>query len=154
MELPTDCQIDTDLELLFPESYIENVSERIRMYRTLDNIDTEEKLADFEQELTDRFGMIPEPSRELINVIRLRWMAARLGFEKIILRNERLLVHFVSNQKSPYYESATFGGILRHVQKNPRLFRMKEAKDKLTMSVEPVKNIGKCIEILEKMDRD
>ncbi len=148
----TECQIDTDLELLFPESYIENVSERIRLYRALDNIDTEVKLVDFEQELVDRFGPIPIPSRELINVIRLRWMAARLGFEKITLRNERLLVYFVSDQKSPYYESATFRRILQHVQHNPRLFKMKEAKDKLAMSVSPVKNIGQCMEVFEKFE--
>jgi len=146
----SDCQIDTDLELLFPDSYIENVSERIRMYRALDNIDTEAKLVEFEQELIDRFGTIPAPSRELINVIRLRWLAARLGFEKITLRNEQLLAYFVSNQKSAYYESATFRKILQYVQRNPRLFRMKEAKDKLTLTVSPVKTIGQCMEMLDK----
>ncbi|MDR1172312.1 MAG: transcription-repair coupling factor [Bacteroidales bacterium] len=148
----SECQVDTDLELLFPESYIENVSERIRLYRALDNIDTEAKLVNFEQELVDRFGPIPAPSRELISVIRLRWLAVRLGFEKITLRNERLLVYFVSDQKSPYYESAGFHRILCHIQQNPRLFRMKEAKDKLAMSVSPVKNIGQCMEILEKFE--
>ena len=147
----TECQIDTDLELLFPDSYIENVSERIRQYRTLDNIDTEVKLVDFEQELIDRFGPIPDPSRELINVIRLRWLAARLGFEKIVLRNERLLAYFVGDQKSSYYDSATFRKTLQHVQQNPRLFKMKEVKDKLVLSVSPVKNIEGCMRILEKV---
>ena len=146
----SECQIDTDLELLFPESYIENMTERIHLYRALDNIENEEKLTEFERELVDRFGPIPEPSRELINVIRLRRLAASLGFEKIMLRNERLLVYFVSNPKSPYYESATFGRILQHVQQKPRLFRMKEAKDKLAMSVSPVRSIGECMKILEK----
>ena len=122
------------------------------MYRALDNIDAETKLTEFEQELVDRFGAIPEQSRELINVIRLRWLAARLGFEKIMLRNERLMIYFVSDQKSPYYESDTFRKILQHVQKNPRLFKMKEAKDKLAMSVSPVKGIGECMEILEKIE--
>jgi len=147
-----ECQIDTDLELLFPESYIENVSERIRLYRALDNMDTEAKLVEFEQELVDRFGAIPAPSRELIHVIRLRWLAARLGFEKITLRNERLLVYFVSDQKSPYYESDFFKKILQYVQKNPRLFKMKEAKDKLAMSIGPVKNIEQSMEILKKFE--
>jgi transcription-repair coupling factor (superfamily II helicase) len=150
--LKLETQIDTDLELLFPESYIENVSERIRLYRALDNIDTEAKLMDFERELIDRFGAIPAPSRELINVIRLRWTAARLGFEKIILRNERLLAYFISNQKSSYYESTIFLKILQYVQKNPRLFKIKEAKEKLAMTVSPVKNIGQCMEILEKFE--
>ena len=146
-----ECQIDTDLELLFPDSYIENVTERIRMYRALDNVDHEAKLVEFEQELVDRFGPIPDPSRELINVIRLRWMAARLGFEKMILRNERLLVYFVDNKKSPYYESDTFNKILQHIQKNQRLFKMKEAKDRLTMSVAPVKGVSECMRILGKI---
>ncbi len=149
----TECQIDTDLELLFPESYIENVSERIHLYRALDNIDTEEKLVSFEQELIDRFGVLPKPSKELINVIRLRWLAARLGFEKIMLRNERLLVYFVSDQKSPYYESDIFRKILQHVQRNPRLFKMKEAKDKLAMTVSPVKSIDQCMEVLMSMEK-
>jgi transcription-repair coupling factor (superfamily II helicase) len=147
----TDCQIDTDLELLFPESYIENVSERIRLYRVLDTIDDESGLTDFENELVDRFGTIPEPSRELINVIRLRQMAARLGFEKITLRNERMLVYFIGDQKSPYYESDTFRRILKYVQQNPRLFKMKEAKDKLAMSISPVKSIRQAMEIFEKL---
>jgi len=149
-KLEIDCQIDTDLELLFPDSYIENVSERIRMYRALDNIDTEAKLTEFEQELADRFGAIPDPSRELINVIRLRWIAARLGFEKITLRNEQMLLYFVNNPKSPYYESDTFRKILQYVQQNPRFFKMKEAKEKLTMTVHPVKTIDECMRILEK----
>jgi transcription-repair coupling factor (superfamily II helicase) len=147
-----ETQIDTDLELLFPDSYIDNVSERIRMYRALDNIDSEEKLVEFEQELVDRFGAIPDPSRELINVIRLRWLAASLGFEKIILRNEQLLMYFVSNQKSPYYESDIFRKILKHVQQNQRIFKMKEGKDKLYMTVGAVKTIGKCMEILGRFE--
>lgn len=148
----TECQVDTDLELLFPDQYIENVSERIHLYRELDNIDTEEKLAKFEQELVDRFGPIPDPAKELINVVRLRWIAARLGFEKIMLRNERLLVYFVGNQKSKYYQSDIFSNIIRHVQQKPRLFQMKEAKDKLAMTISPVKTIGRCMEVLQSLE--
>jgi transcription-repair coupling factor (superfamily II helicase) len=144
----TDCQVDTDLELLFPDDYIENVSERVHLYRELDEIDSEEKLFAFEQALIDRFGPIPASGKELINVVRLRWLAARLGFEKIILRNERLLVYFVSNQKSTYYQSDTFTHILQHIQQNPRLFHLKEAKDKLAMTISPVSSIDKSAEIL------
>jgi transcription-repair coupling factor (superfamily II helicase) len=153
-ELPVfvaECQLDTDLELLFPDEYIENVSERIRLYQALDNITTEEKLQSFERELEDRFGPVPPQGRELINVVRLRWMAARLGFEKIMLRNERLLAYFVGNQKSPYYESGTFMRILKIVQRNPSHFKMKEARDKLAMTVSPVKSIDKCMEIFSMM---
>ena len=154
-KLKTDCQIDTDLELLFPESYIENITERIKLYRALDNTDTEEKLNTFEQELIDRFGEIPMQSRELINVIRLRWLAASLGFEKISLRNERLMMYFISEQKSQYYESETFQKILKHVQKSPHKFKMKEetrqGATKLTMSVSPVKDIAQCMDIFQKI---
>ena len=146
--LKLDCQIDTDLELLFPESYIENMTERIRLYRALDNTDTEEKLMEFEKELVDRFGEIPAQSRELINVIRLRWLAASLGFEKITLRNQRLLLYFISDPKSKYYESNTFQKILKQIQKTPNKFKLKEAKNKLALTVSPVKNIGECMEIL------
>ena len=146
-----DCQIDTDLELLFPESYIENVTERIRLYRALDNIDSEDKLLQFEQELIDRFGAIPAQSRELINVIRLRRMAAGLGFEKLKISNERLLAYFISNQKSSFYESSTFLKIIKNIQKHPKIFKLKEAKNKLALSVSPVKNIEQCMEILNRL---
>jgi transcription-repair coupling factor (superfamily II helicase) len=85
-------------------------------------------------------------------VIRLRWLAARLGFEKIILRNEQLLAYFINNDKSPYYESATFRKILQHVQQNPKLFMMKQSKNKLSMSISSVKSIGKCMEILGRFE--
>jgi len=146
-----DCQIDTDLELLFPDDYVSNVSERIRLYRELDDIGNEEKLKEFEQQLTDRFGAIPEPTRELMNVVRLRWMAGQLGFEKIILKNGKMLIWFVSNQMSPYYHSPVFEKIIRFVQKNPFLFQMKEAKDKLTMISESVYSISEAMKTLKKI---
>jgi transcription-repair coupling factor (superfamily II helicase) len=147
----SECQVDTDLELLFPDRYVENVSERIRLYRDLDNIDSEENLTKFEQELVDRFGPLPAPSRELINVVRLRWLAARLGFEKITLRNDRLQVYFTGNPQSAYYKSEIFTKILHHVNRHPRLFQMKESKEKLTMVARPVKSINQCMEIFASM---
>jgi len=147
----TDCQIDTDLELLFPDDYISNVAERIRLYRTLDNIETEDKLKEFELQLIDRFGPLPEPTRELMNVVRIRWMAGQLGFEKIILKNGKMLIWFVSNQMSPYYQSPVFEKVIRFVQKQRGLFQMKEAKDKLTMTSEPVEGISKAMDTLKKI---
>jgi transcription-repair coupling factor (superfamily II helicase) len=147
-----DCQVDTDLELLFPDNYISNVTERIRLYRELDNIETEEKLGEFERQLTDRFGQIPKPTKELMDVVRIRWIAKQLGFEKIILKNGKMLVWFVSNQNSLYYQSPVFEKIIRFVQTHPALFQMKEAKDKLTMSHEPVESISDAMKLLEKID--
>jgi transcription-repair coupling factor (superfamily II helicase) len=146
-----DCQIDTDLELLFPDDYIRNVSERIRLYRELDDIENEEKLKEYEQQLTDRFGAIPEPTRELMNVVRMRWIAGQLGFEKIILKNGKMLIWFVANQMSPYYQSPVFEKIIRFVQKNPFLFQMKEARDKLTMISESVNSISEAMKTLKKI---
>lgn len=148
----TDCQVDTDLELLFPDSYISNVSERVRLYRELDNTENEEALQKFESQLTDRFGPIPEPTLELLNIVRLRWMAKRLGFEKVIIKNDRMIIHFVSNQMSPYYQSPVFDRILRFVQRNPRVFQMKETKEKLTMSAENITNIQVAMEMLAKLE--
>jgi transcription-repair coupling factor (superfamily II helicase) len=145
------CEIDTDLELLLPDAYVENVSERVYLYRELDNIKTEERLAAFEQSLIDRFGDIPPQGKELINVVRLRWKAASLGVEKIVLRNSRMLAYFIANPKSPFFQSATFTRILQSIQQNPRLFRLKEAKDKLAMSVSPVEGVQQAMQALEKL---
>lgn len=146
-----DCQIDTDLELLFPESYINNISERIRLYRELDNIETEEKLFSFENNLKDRFGEIPEQTIELMNIVRLRWIAVKLGFEKIILKNNKMVVYFISNQESPFYKSAIFSGILSFIQQNPKGIIMKEINNKLTMSFIKVFSIQIAIEKLQKI---
>jgi transcription-repair coupling factor (superfamily II helicase) len=146
-----DCQVDTDLELLFPDAYIRNVTERVKLYRELDSIETEEKLLEFEKQLTDRFGPLPKPSRELLDIVRMRWIAKSLGFEKIILKNGKMLVMFVSNQQSAYYQTPVFEKIIHFVQKNPQVFQMKETKDKLTMTSEPVNGIGKAMELLKKI---
>ena len=146
-----DCQLDTDMELLFPDSYIRNVTERVRLYRELDNTENEDALIEFEKQLIDRFGPLPVVTKELLNVVRLRWLAKSLGFEKLILKNQKMLIWFVSNQSSSYYQSSVFEKIIRLVQKNQKLFTMKETKEKLTMSYEPVKSISKAIEIMNKI---
>ncbi|MCK4749027.1 MAG: transcription-repair coupling factor, partial [Bacteroidales bacterium] len=108
----TDCQIDTDISLLFPDDYIGNNSERLRLYRILDNIQSEDRLMEFEKELEDRFGPVPAETRELMNVVRLRWMAIELGFEKIILKQSQMIFHFISNPDSGYFASPTFKSVL------------------------------------------
>jgi len=146
-----DCQIDTDLELLFPDSYINNISERIRLYRELDNTESEEKLKDFEKKLKDRFGNIPEQTIELMNVVRLRWLAIELGFEKIILKNQKMVAHFISNQESPYYKSAIFSKVLSYIQQNPKGVKMKETNHKLTLSFINIKSIHQAINKIKKI---
>jgi len=147
----SDCQIDTDFEIMIPENYIENISERIKLYRELDNLQDEDNLKKFEIKLIDRFGNIPDPTIELLNVVRLRWLAIKLGFERISLKNNRMTVYFISNQQSPYYQTPVFNQVLGFIQKNPRVFQMKEGKDKLTMSAENISNVKKAIDLLNRL---
>jgi transcription-repair coupling factor (superfamily II helicase) len=149
-EYVSECQVETDLEILFPDDYISNISERINLYRELDNIKDEESLIKFEEKIEDRFGNLPEPTKDLLDVVRLRWIAKELGFEKIIIKNNIMVIHFISNQESPYYKSQIFSNILRYIQQNPRLFNMKEGK-KLTMTLKNVKNIKIALKILLNM---
>jgi transcription-repair coupling factor (superfamily II helicase) len=146
-----DCQIDTDLELLFPEEYISNISERMNLYRELDQIQRQEDLLLFEKGLVDRFGPLPVPSRDLLQVVNLRQLANRLGFEKIVLKNEKMIGYFVSNQDSPLYKSKIFTRILSFVQKQPRLFRMKEQNNKLTLACEPIHSVTAACDLLKTL---
>ncbi len=146
-----DCQIDTDLEILLPDNYINNISERIRLYRELDNIELEERLIEFENQLKDRFGKVPPQTIELMNVVRLRWMAINLGFEKIILKNKKLVAYFINNQESLYYQSPVFSSILNFVQQNPKGVKMKENKDKLTLSFDNIETIQNALDKFQKI---
>lgn len=154
MQFVSDCIIDTDMELLFPDSYIDNITERLRLYRELDNIESEEALSVFEKSLEDRFGPLPQPTIELLQVVRLRWLGMKMGMEKMILKNAAMIVFFVSNQYSPFYQSATFSRILHFLQYNPGVFSMKEGKNKLSMSAKDVNSIFDAIRLLEKIRED
>jgi transcription-repair coupling factor (superfamily II helicase) len=145
----SDCQIDTDLEILFPDDYISNIAERMNLYRQLDNIETETGLIEFEHQLEDRFGPVPEPTRELLVVVRLRWISVRLGFERVILKNNILICYFISNRSSPYYESHIFSSILNFVKRNPSRFIMKEDKDRLTLTIKNIKSISEAVNFLK-----
>jgi transcription-repair coupling factor (superfamily II helicase) len=144
-----DCQIDTDLELLFPDNYISNISERIHLYRQLDNIKTSDALQKFEEQLVDRFGPLPEPVKELLSVVKLRWIAVDSGFEKIIMKNNQLIGYFISDQDSTYFKSEIFSKILAFVNKNPDLFRMKEKNNKLSITVSNINTINKAVDLLQ-----
>ncbi len=136
-----DCQIDTDLEILLPFDYVNSVSERLNLYKELDNISSEEKLADFEKHLRDRFGPLPKPALELLSTIRLRWIAEKLGFEKILLKNKRFIGYFVSNPASHFYQSEVFSKILKYVQKNAHKCRLKEEKSRLSLTLKDIETV-------------
>jgi transcription-repair coupling factor (superfamily II helicase) len=145
-----DCQVETDLELLIPEEYIPGNTERIRLYRILDNTRDEDSLKKFETDLVDRFGPLPLQTRELLNVVRLRRLAISLGFEKIVIRNGTMVIYFISNQMSPYYQSPHFTGILGVIQSFKKM-KMKEHKNKLTLSLQNITSIDTALDVLEKL---
>jgi transcription-repair coupling factor (superfamily II helicase) len=146
-----DCQIDTDMEILLPSDYVNSVTERLILYRDLDSIQDEERLAGFEAQLRDRFGPLPQPGIELLNTIRLRWVAERLGFEKIVLKNKKFVGYFVSNPGSAFYQSDTFSAVLRYVQAHSQRCKMKQERDRLSLSVTSVNSIREANELLGSM---
>lgn len=145
-----DCQIDTDLELLFPESYIPATAERMLLYRELDNLENEKHLLKFEKSLTDRFGKIPPESVGLLDIVRLRWMAIRLGMEKIVLKNGNMICYFPGDSQSAYFQSPVFGKILQYMQAQPRKCRMKE-DGKLTLTFLTVLGTGEAVALLDEI---
>ncbi len=146
-----DCHIDTDLELLLPESYIASITERMNLYRELDNISTLNDLDEFRQMLHDRFGPLPPVAEDLLKVVQLRWLAIQTGVEKIILKNSALIAYFVSNPDSYFYRSEAFGRIIANIQRNPQLFRMRQDNDRLSFRVNKVGSISEIFKILEKL---
>ncbi len=146
-----DCQIDTDMELLFQQEYIPGTTERMLLYRELDNIENQKQLDQFRKGLEDRFGKLPLQSRELLDVVKLRWKALELGIEKIILKENKMICYFVSDQQSPFYRSALFLKIVQFVQKNDSKANMRETNHKLTLSFTHVPNVETAGHILEEM---
>ena len=144
----TDCIFESDLELLFPVEYVENISERVDLYRRLDNTKEEDKLLALEKELEDRFGAIPEVTKELINVVRLRQIGMQLGIEKLTLKNKRLTAYFISNFESPYYQSPIFNKMLEYALANYNTCVFKEEKGKRMLVIEPIASVSKALEVL------
>ncbi len=152
-EYVKEIQIDSDFELLFPDEYINNISERLNLYNELSNLKTEKELLDYEQKLVDRFGALPKPATALLNSIRMKWIATKLGIEKLILKQGKMVAYFVSDQQSDYYISNQFQKVLQFVQTHGNLCKMKEKETKnglrLLLTFENVKSVKKALELLE-----
>jgi transcription-repair coupling factor (superfamily II helicase) len=144
--------IDTDLPLLIPDTYVSSLTERLLLYRELDNITKEEDLQKFELNLKDRFGPLPLEVTELINVVRMRWKAMKLGFEKLTLKNKKLLAYFLNKQESDYFSSPMFQGALLFAQKYPNLCTLKEQNKKLYLTVEDVASVKRSAEVLTQIE--
>jgi transcription-repair coupling factor (superfamily II helicase) len=139
------------MEMRIPEEYIQNIAERLHLYKELDEIETEEKLIQFAAQLKDRFGPVPQQVFVLMDTIRLRWQAKQLGFEKILLKNRTLKAYFISNQKSAYFQSPLFSSILKFVQLHPRACKMKEDKGKLSLALVNIGSVKEAIRLLDRM---
>lgn len=145
-----DCVIETDLEILIPETYVNSTTERLQLYSRLDNIKDEEQLAKFTDEVRDRFGPIPASVEELINSVRLRWLGETLGFEKLSLKSEKLRAYFISTNDK-YFSSDIFGQILSFVQKHPKQCKMKDSAGKAMLVIENIRSVDAAIDLLHQM---
>lgn len=148
-EFVKECQIETDLEILIPDTYVNNVKERIALYKELDNIENETVLKEFLTRLIDRFGTLPKQSEELIDTIRLRWLAKEIGFEKIVLKNGKMIGSFISNAQSDYFQSNQFTKVLDFIKKYPKDCVMKEVNQKLMLTIFHVRQISEAINKLK-----
>jgi len=147
----SDCHIDTDLQLLFPDSYVSNISERVELYRKLDAISDESSLEEYRAMLADRFGPLPSASEGLLKVVQLRWLAQRCGVEKLILKKSILITYFVSNPESPFYSSEKFKEVIGNIQANPGIFRMREDQEKLSLRSDHVNSVQEAYQVLQKL---
>ena len=153
-----DSQLETDLPVCFPTEYIENISERITLYRELDSLRSEEALLDFRKRLIDRFGPLPEPAEELLDVVRLRWLCCRLGIEKILLKGERMTMYLVQH-KEAYWQSDVFGNMIQYAATRPERCSLHEETDKKGyktgrryITITNVKTINGAITLLHKVE--
>lgn len=144
-----ECVIETDLELLIPDDYVNNVTERLILYRELDDIKAEPDLQQYRLGLIDRFGKLPQSTEELIDTIRLRWLAQEIGIEKLILKQKKLICYFIGNEKSPFYQSTKFTRVLKYIEKNHRIAKMEEKKGRLQMSYENIVSVHDALEKLQ-----
>ncbi len=145
-----DCQIDTDLEILFTDDYIGNIAERLVLYKELDELENEEQLQTYQNNLIDRFGPLPPQANELLNTMRLRWLAAELGFEKLVLKSNKMMGYFVP--KNEYYTGETFQKIISFLQANPTVAKLKHTHDnKPTMIFEQISDLSRAIATLQKI---
>lgn len=149
--LVQDCVIETDLELLIPETYVSNISERLSLYSKLDNIKEEEELKKFMESIRDRFGPVPKVVSDLFETVRLRWIAEELGFEKLVVKGQVMKCYFVAPEREKYFKSDTFGRILTFIQTQGKYCKIKEVKNRLILLISEVNSIDKAKDWLERI---
>ncbi len=147
----SDCTIDTDLEILIPDDYVESITERLSLYTRLDNCETEQDLLAFHTEMIDRFGFMPKSVEDLFSTVRCRWLAVDLGFEKIVLKNETLRFYFINKNDSSYFESDIFKNILQYLQTGTNKARLKQVAKNFLLVVDDVKDMNMLHRFLKLM---
>ncbi len=154
-EYVKDITIDTDFELLFPDDYVNNITERLNLYTKLNTLKTEDELLTFESEIIDRFGELPTQVVDLLNSVRVKWRAAKIGLEKIIMKKGRFVGYFINDQQSAFYQSQNFTKVLQFVQSHPRECKMKEKQTRnglrLLLTFEHIKSVKQALSKLENI---
>jgi transcription-repair coupling factor (superfamily II helicase) len=150
----SDCTIDTDLEILIPDDYVESITERLSLYTRLDNCEDEKELQSFHNEMIDRFGALPKETEDLFTTVRCRKLAVDLGFEKISLKNETMRCYFVNKNDSPYFESDVFKNILSYLQKGTNKGRLKQVVKNFLLVVDDIKSMANMHHFLESMHKE
>ena len=152
-EYVSDCQFESDLELMLPDDYVPQEAERISLYRELDGLEQEREVAAFCERLRDRFGAIPAVTLDLVQVVNLRRVAKELGFEKVSLKQGKMYLYFVGDEHKAYYQSEIFGRVLNYLQQNPRRCKLRELGGRRSMVVQSVSTVLEAVQILKEMSR-
>ncbi|MEH6658627.1 transcription-repair coupling factor [Leeuwenhoekiella marinoflava] len=154
-EYVKDTVIDSDFSLLFPDDYINNITERLNLYTELNNLKTEEELAAFETRLIDRFGELPPQAEDLLNSVRIKWVATHYGLEKVVMKNKKLIGFFIADQQSKFYQSAAFSRVLQYVQTHSNRVTLKEKKTskglRLLLTAPGISSVDKAIDVLKPL---
>lgn len=147
-----ESQIDTDFELLFPDDYINNITERLNLYTELNQVKEETELLKFETELVDRFGELPQEAEDLLNSVRIKWITSQIGIERVIMKKTKLIGYFIADQQSAFYQSAAFTKVLQYVQSHPQYCTLKEKQTRnglrLLLTFDNITSIDKAMKAL------
>ena len=146
-----DCTIDTDLEILIPDSYVESIAERLSLYTRLDNCETDNDLSEFNTELIDRFGALPPQVTDLFITVQCRWLAVDVGFEKMTLKENTLRCYFINRPDSPYFESELFKKVLDYLQAGTNKARLKQVGKLFMLVVDQVNDMESMLRFLQRM---
>ncbi|ANQ49680.1 transcription-repair coupling factor [Flammeovirga sp. MY04] len=145
--------IETDFEILIPDTYVSSISERLNLYMRADKLKNEKELERYIKDIQDRFGTMPQPVKDLLETVKMRWVASKLGMEKLILKNEGLKAYLLEHTQAAYYQSEEFGKILMYVQTHPRNCQIKETKKRVIINIDGINSINDAMVLLEKLDQ-